>query len=90
MTDRRLASIPVIVALAMPLTAVAASDGNKPEFGAADADGNGKVAVSEAVEAGVPRAEARREDIDGDGKLTRTDWKFVDMDPVATGESGSS
>ena len=40
--------------------------------------------------AGVPKAEAEREDIDGDDQLTTADWKFVDMSPQnGQGSAGS-
>lgn len=75
--------------IAVPLTGLAAS-GERPDYSKADADGNGQVAVSEATKAGVPKSEAKREDIDNDGKLTKADWKFVDMNPSSQSESGSS
>lgn len=74
--------------LAAPLAAIAASE--RPDFDEADANGNGKIEVSEATQAGVPKSEAEREDIDNDGALTKADWKFVDMNPDESSGSGSS
>lgn len=74
--------------VAFPVTAAAAS-GDRPDFKKADANGDGKVAVSEATQAGVPKSEAKNEDIDGDGKLTKADWKFVDMKSDSGSDSGS-
>ena len=71
--------------IALPLTAMAAGSGERPAFDDADADGNGKISMQEATKAGVPESEAKREDIDNDGKLTKADWKFVDL-----GKSGGS
>ena len=71
--------------VALPLVATAAEDAERPGFKQADANGDGKISVQEARDAGVPKAEAKREDIDNDGKLTRADWKFVDMEPKSGG-----
>ena len=82
----RIASVLAGAALiALPLTAMAAGSGDRPAFDQVDADGNGKISMEEASKAGVPQAEAKREDIDNDGKLTKADWKFVDLE-----ESGDS
>lgn len=89
MSMSRIARTLMMLVLATPLAAVAASS-DKPDFKEADADGNGKVTVSEAAKAGVPKDEAKREDIDDDGKLTRADWKFVDMQSDDQTGSGSS
>jgi hypothetical protein len=75
--------------VALPVVAAAAGDDARPGFGKADANGDGKISVEEAKSAGVPAAEAKREDIDNDGQLTKADWKFVDMDAEASG-SGES
>lgn len=64
------------VALIAPLSAVAAS-GDKPEFSEVDSDDDGVVTVEEAVEAGVPEQEAKRQDVDGDGELSEADWEFI-------------
>ena len=89
MQTKRTVRMLMTLALAAPLAAFAAAE-DKPAFEAADADGNGRVAVSEAVAAGVPKNEAEREDIDDDGQLTGTDWRFIDMNPAGEGGSGSS
>lgn len=89
MQTKRLANTLMAFAVAAPLTAVTASD-DRPDFEKADADGNGKVTVSEATDQGVPKEEARREDIDNNGKLSRSDWKFIDMNPAGQEGSGSS
>jgi len=83
---------PVIAAalVSFPLIAGAAEGDNRPEFKNADSDGDGRISVEEAAEAGVPKAEAKREDIDNDGKLTKADWKFVDMDGPDSEEGSSS
>lgn len=83
------ARILTVMALAAPLSAVGAQ-GDKPKFSQADANGDGKVSLSEAVQAGVPKEEARREDIDNNKKLSKTDWDFIDMNPGGQSSSGSS
>lgn len=70
----------------LPMIATAATSTERPSFDKADANGDGAVSMKEAKAVGVPQAEAKREDIDNDGKLTKADWKFVDMD----GKTGSS
>lgn len=60
---------------------------DKPSFKKADQDGSGKVSIQEAKKAGAPEKEAKQEDLDNDGKLTKDDWKFVDF---GSGSSGSS
>ena len=76
--------------VALPLAAGAADSGERPGFKKADANGDGAISLEEARKAGVPEPEAKREDIDNDGELTRADWKFVDMNPGEGGSSGSS
>ena len=84
----RIASVLAGAALiALPLTAMAAGSGERPAFDEADADGNGKISMKEASEAGVPQSEAKREDIDNDGALTKADWKFVDLEQSEDGSS---
>jgi hypothetical protein len=78
-----------VLLVALPLAATAAGDDSRPGFDKADENGDGKISVEEATAVGVPEAEAKREDIDNDGKLTKADWKFVDMDPKTGGSSGS-
>lgn len=51
----------------------------KPTFKEADQNGDNMVSIQEAVKAGVPRDEAKFNDLDGDGKLAKSDWRFVDM-----------
>ncbi len=88
MQMKRIVQLLTVLTVAAPLTAMAASS-EKPEFSEVDADGDGKVSISEATEAGVPKAEAKREDIDDDDQLSKTDWDFVDMNPQQ-GDSESS
>ncbi|MEF8834082.1 MAG: hypothetical protein V5A42_04395 [Halofilum sp. (in: g-proteobacteria)] len=76
--------------LSFPLIAGAAEGDDRPGFNKADSDGDGRISVEEATEAGVPEAEAKREDIDNDGELTKADWKFVDMDGPDSEEGSSS
>lgn len=76
--------------VAVPLMAGAAESSETPAFEDADANGDGAVSIEEAVDAGVPEEEARREDIDGDDELSEADWKFVDMSPETEGASGAS
>lgn len=86
-----LSRILVAAVLGLPLSLAASEAAELPSFDQADTDGNGMVSIEEAVEAGVPEAEARREDIDGDGELSVADWKFVDLEPERGGEdSGDS
>ncbi len=72
--------------IALPLVATAAQE--RPPFEQADANGDGTITVEEATDAGVPEAEAKREDIDNDGELTKADWKFVDMEGMEDKDSG--
>lgn len=65
---------------ALLLSGTAHAEG-KPGFDEADADGNGQVSIKEAKEAGIPEAEARKEDVDKDGTLTERDWNYVEKDP---------
>lgn len=88
MQMKRIVQLLTILTVSAPLTAVAASD-DKPKFSEVDANGDGKVSISEAVDAGVPKAEAKREDIDDNKQLSKTDWDFVDMDPQQGGTSDS-
>ena len=82
----RLAGLALV---AVPLAASAADSGERPKFGEADANGDGAISIEEARKAGVPKEEAKREDIDNDGELTKADWRFVDMNPGG-GDGGSS
>lgn len=75
--------------VALPLAAAAQSGDERPSFNEVDQDGDGKISVEEAKQAGVPESEAKREDIDGDGQLTKADWKFVDLRSDEEGESSS-
>lgn len=86
MQPKRVTQMLAVLALTTPLAAVAASD-QKPDFSEVDSNGDGKVSISEATQAGVPKAEAKREDIDNNDQLSKTDWDFVDMNP--DGQSGS-
>lgn len=62
------------------LAPVASLAGDKPSFEKADADGDGQVSVSEAQQAGIPASKAKANDLNGDGKLTKADWRFIDLD----------
>jgi len=53
---------------------------DKPDFEQADRNGDRRVSIEEATEAGIPKEEALFNDIDDDGKLTKVDWKFVDLE----------
>ncbi len=76
--------------VSFPLIGSAAGGEERPGFKDADRNGDGRITVEEATDLGVPEAEAKREDIDNDGELTRADWKFVDMDgPESDDGSGS-
>lgn len=79
-----------LAVLLAPLAATAADGEQRPGFEQADANGDGAISMKEAQQAGVPQSEAKREDIDNDGKLTKADWKFVDMNPGQDSGSGSS
>lgn len=73
----------------VPLAVGAAETPETPAFSEADANGDGVVTIEEAVDAGVPEDEARREDIDADGELSEADWKFVDMAPDTSTQSAA-
>jgi hypothetical protein len=83
-----------LVLIALPLAAGAAEGEERPAFSDADSNGDGTITIEEATSVGVPEKEAKREDIDNDGELTKADWKFVDMEGMKTegdgGDSGSS
>lgn len=72
----RLATTISAVLLALSGAAWAA---DKPSFKEADSDGNGKVSIQEAKQAGIAKEEAKTNDLDDDGKLTKNDWEFVDL-----------
>ena len=90
MTKTATAAVLAAVLFSFPSIASAAEGKDRPGFDNADSDGDGRISVQEATEAGVPEAEAKREDIDNDGKLTKADWKFVDMDGPDSEEGSSS
>lgn len=52
----------------------------KPSFQQADKNGDSKISIKEATQAGVPKEEAEFNDLDDDGKLAKADWRFVDME----------
>lgn len=89
MQSKRIAPMLMALAVATPLAATADS-GDKPKFSEVDTNGDGKVTISEATQAGVPKEEAKREDIDNNKQLSKTDWDFVDMNPDSQSGSGSS
>lgn len=90
MTKTSTAAVLAAALFSLPLIAGAAEGDDRPGFDKADSDGDGRITVEEATDAGVPEAEAKREDIDNDGELTKADWKFVDMDgPDSDDGSGS-
>ena len=61
----------------------------KPAFKSVDSDGDGKVSVEEAKQAGIPKSEAKKEDLNNDGILSAKDWKYVEKDPKpAPGQGG--
>lgn len=88
MRQRNAIRIAGAMLVTLPLLAVAQESDERPGFDEADADGDGAVSVEEATEIGVPESEAKREDIDNDGELTKADWQFVDMNPEQS--SGAS
>lgn len=90
MTKTSMAAVIAAAMISFPLIAGAAEGDDRPGFDKADSDGDGRITVEEATEAGVPEAEAKREDIDNDGELTKADWKFVDMDGPDSEEDSSS
>ena len=76
------------LALAMmviPLALGTALAAEKPSFNDADRNGDDRVSVDEAKAAGIPPAKARANDLNGDGKLTRADWRFIDLDSETDG-----
>jgi len=87
MNQRRIAALVAAGAMAI---AASASAQTKPAFGEADADGDGKVSIQEAVNAGIPKKEAKNADINDDGKLTKTDWQFVDVKEDKKGSQSES
>ena len=90
MTKTSMAAVLAAALVSFPLIVGAAEGDDRPGFKEADSDGDGRITVEEATDAGVPEAEAKREDIDSDGQLTRADWKFVDMDGPDSEEGSNS
>lgn len=72
----RIKSLLTALALTAPLTAMADSS-EKPEFSEVDSDGDGAITIEEAVDAGAPEEQAKNQDLDDDGELSESDWKFV-------------
>ncbi|HKL77297.1 MAG TPA: hypothetical protein VJ985_02870 [Gammaproteobacteria bacterium] len=60
----------------------------KPAFSEVDGNGDGKVSVEQAVKAGIPEAEAKKEDIDDDGMLTKKDWEYAELNPEPSNKKG--
>lgn len=90
MAKASMAAVLAAALVSFPLIAGAAEEEERPGFKDADSNGDGRITVEEATDVGVPKAEAKREDIDNDGELTKADWKFVDMDgPDSEGGSES-
>lgn len=75
-TNRILTGLAVGIML---LAALPANADGKPNFRVADRNNDGRVSIEEAKRAGVPEAKARDNDLNGDGELTRSDWRFLDM-----------
>lgn len=50
---------------------------DKPSFKEADVDGDGKISIEEAEQAGISKEMAKAADLDDDGKLTKGDWRFL-------------
>lgn len=73
--------IPSAVAISLAFAFGLATAAEKPSFDEVDEEGNGEVSVEKAVEAGVPEKEAKKEDLNNDGKLTKEDWGYIEMDP---------
>lgn len=69
-----------LAAVIAGLAPVASLARDKPSFEQADANGDGRVSVSEAKEAGIPASKAKANDLNGDGKLTKADWRFIDLE----------
>lgn len=68
------------IVAAMLIASGTALAAEKPSFNEADANGDEKVSIKEATNAGVPKEEAKSNDLDDNGKLAKSDWKFVDME----------
>ncbi|MCF8026082.1 MAG: hypothetical protein K9K82_11440 [Desulfobacteraceae bacterium] len=73
------ALIAVISVFAAVVFAATAFGAQKPSFDQADKNNNGKVSIQEAVKAGAEKDNAKLNDLDDDGKLTKKDWKYVKM-----------
>lgn len=72
----------ILSAVVGSLPAVAAG---KPAFKEADSNGDGRVSIAEAKRAGIPANKAKANDLNGDGKLTPADWRFIDPDSDTAG-----
>lgn len=76
---KRLLTAFLLCATVAPLASAAAMK-TIPSFKQADKNGDNIVTIQEAVAAGIPRAIAKKNDLNGDGKLTSTDWILVRYD----------
>lgn len=71
----------IALVLALTLLPLVGQTATKPSYDKADQNGDGTVTVQEAKKVGVSVEEAKDEDLDDNGKLTKTDWRFVDLTP---------
>ncbi len=67
------------------LLASIATAADKPRFDQADGNGDGRVTIQEAEAAGIAPDKAKANDLNGDGELTRADWRFIDVDSKTDG-----
>ena len=74
--------------LAPTLGLAESGQGDVPDFGEADANGDGAVTIDEAKKAGVSAERAKSQDIDSDGELTKIDWKFLKPGSYGGGGDG--
>lgn len=67
----------LVLAAALTIASGSAMAAFKPSFFEADKNHDNKVTIKEAENAGIPKKMAEKADIDGDGALTRNDWKYI-------------
>ena len=67
----------LVLTAALLITSGSALAAFKPTFFEADRNHDNKVTIKEAENAGIPKKMAEKADIDGDGALTRNDWKYI-------------
>lgn len=64
-----------LAALVVPFAVSAAS---VPSFSEVDTNGDGRISLQEAKQAGVPASQAQKADFDDDETLNSIDWAWIE------------